>query len=388
MKNFIFLIIAICLFHQSSLATPSLPLHETWTSVRALGMGNAYTAIVDDGDALFYNPAGLNRVSGIHWTILDPRIGIDDPNIVQTLNNFKTSTNIPSLVQSEYGKHHWLNAGAKSVIVVPHFGFGVFGNAEALTSVSNPPYPQLNLQYYADYGAVAGIGFDPIPEILKFGMDLKYISRTGTESTFTGSQLASANSTLISDALKNAGIGYGLDSGVLITIPGPIRPSLSFVWKNMGVTSFTQTAGTAPPPNIQDEMIVGGALEISAPLISITPAFDYKYANRTDIALGKKVSVGVELSLPILNFRGGLNQGYYTAGVGVNLGFISVDAATYGEELGEVPGQLEDRRYIVQATIEIGFDPFGIFGSGAGGSKSGSGSPNGGSYRKGLKQRR
>ena len=137
-------------------------------------------------------------------------------------------------------------------------------------------------------------------------------------------------------------------------------------------------------------MIIGGALEISAPLISISPTVDYKYLNRSDIQFGKKISLGVEVSLPILSLRAGFNQGYYAGGVGVNLGLIKVDAATYGEELGEYPGQIEDRRYIVQATIEVGFDFFGLLsGSSSSGSKNGvDGTPAGGSLRHGLKQRR
>jgi len=375
-------------FGSLAVATPGLPLVENWTSVRALGMGNAYTAIVNDGDSLFYNPAGLGRVSGINWTIVDARAGIDDINIVQTLNNFKSSTDTTKFIQSEYGKHHWINAGAKTAITIPHLGVAAFGNAEALTSITNPPYPQLNLQYYQDYGAAAGLSFDFFPEIVKFGFDVKYIIRTGTESTFTSDQLASLNTTAITDALKSTGTGYALDTGIVITVPAPIRPSLSFVWKNMGTTAFTKTAGPAAPPSIADEMIVGGALEFNIPLLlSITPTFDYKYANRADVQLGKKLSIGLEVSLPILNVRGGFNQGYYTLGVGANLGILRVDAATYGEELGEYPGQIEDRRYVVEAIFEVGFDPFAFFGGGSG-SKSGSGSSNGGSYRRGLKQRR
>ena len=52
--------------------------------------------------------------------------------------------------------------------------------------------------------------------------------------------------------------------------------------------------------------------------------------------------------------------------------------------------EIEDRRYVVQATFEIGFDPLGLFGgSGSSSSKGGAeGSGNGSSYRRGLKQRR
>ena len=382
------LAISLLVIHAS--ATPSLPLHETWTSVRALGMGNAYTSIVDDADSLFYNPAGINSVSGLNWTILDLHAGLDDLAIMQTLNSFKDSSNITSLIQSEYGKYHWLNVGTKTAFTFPHFGVALFGNADALLSVANPPYPELRLQYYQDYGGVVGFGFEPVPSFIKFGLDVKYMIRTGTESIFTSDQLATLKTDQITAALQSAGSGYAMDSGLLVTIPSPIRPTLSFVWKNMGCTAFTKTAGAIAPPRIQDEMIIGGSLEITAPLISIYPSLDYKYLNRADVQFGKKISLGVEVSLPILSIRAGFNQGYYTAGVGVNLGVMRVDAATYGEELGEYPGQIEDRRYVVQATFEIGFDPLGLFGgSGSSSSKGGAeGSGNGSSYRRGLKQRR
>ena len=135
--------------------------------------------------------------------------------------------------------------------------------------------------------------------------------------------------------------------------------------------------------------MVGAALEIDTLLITVTPSFDYVYADRSDIQVGQKIHAGVEVALPLLRIRAGLNQGYYTAGVGLELGLLSVDVATYGVELGEYPGQHEDRRYVAQVKIELGFDP-GSFGFGGGSSKSGSGSSSGsgsGSGRR-LKQRR
>ena len=52
-------------------------------------------------------------------------------------------------------------------------------------------------------------------------------------------------------------------------------------------------------------------------------------------------------------------------GFGLDLSFIQLDLATYGVELGEYPGQKEDRRYLVQLTMELGFDPSFNFLGGA-----------------------
>jgi hypothetical protein len=68
------------------------------------------------------------------------------------------------------------------------------------------------------------------------------------------------------------------------------------------------------------------------------------------------------------------------------LGLLKLDLATYGVEMGEYPGQLEDRRYALQLTLELGLDMglgfLGSSGSGAGGGRGGGG---GG---RNLKQRR
>ena len=47
-------------------------------SARALGMGNAFTTVVNNGDAIFYNPAGLAKMGGFNWTIIDPALGINN----------------------------------------------------------------------------------------------------------------------------------------------------------------------------------------------------------------------------------------------------------------------------------------------------------------------
>ncbi|MCB0384245.1 MAG: hypothetical protein KDD43_02535, partial [Bdellovibrionales bacterium] len=48
---------------HESLAAPALDfsIHQPYISTRAMGMGNAFTAVADDHSAMFYNPAALAR---------------------------------------------------------------------------------------------------------------------------------------------------------------------------------------------------------------------------------------------------------------------------------------------------------------------------------------
>ena len=359
-----------------SFFTHAAYLQENWTSVRALGMGNAYSAVVNDGDSLFYNPAGLAAVTGFHFTIADPHVGYGGSDAINSLKDLNGSSNTSSIINKLYGKPIWLGGGAKSVFYIPYFAVGGFTSADISAGVHNPAYTEINLNYFGDYGLTAGVGFDIIPAIWHVGVAGRRVNRTGNNLTVGAGELATLKSETLTAKLKNRGNGYGVDLGSQITVPTPfIKPTVSFVWRNAGQTAFSWDEGLAAPPPIKDEMLAGAAVELAVPpFFSITPSIDYKYITRTEEQIGKKLHLGIEATILMLAVRAGLNQGYYTLGAGVDLGLLRVDAATYGVELGEYPGQLEDRRYVVQATLQFGFGGGSSSVGGSGSGKSGSSS--------------
>jgi hypothetical protein len=84
-------LINICLF-SFALNLHAKEFFEYGQSIRALGMGNAYTAVVNDGDALFYNPAALGRVKGINLTIINLNTGFNGKNAYDSYQNYQNST--------------------------------------------------------------------------------------------------------------------------------------------------------------------------------------------------------------------------------------------------------------------------------------------------------
>ena len=383
-----FSIVLVMFYAQASEAL----MADNWSSVRANGMGGAFTAVVNDGDSLFINPAGLARNTAFAWTVVDPRGGIGSPTAVKDLLNVaQSSSNYASTLEALYGKNIWVGGGGKSAIIVPHFGFAAFSNADADLALHNPAGSTMSTAFFFDYGFALGGAVDLVPGIFHLGLTARRINRTGSSLPIGVSTLATLNTTTIQNEFKSRGTGYGLDIGTVLDIPGPVSPALSLVYRDVGYTAFSFEEGAHAPSRIEPEIVVGAALKLDAGIVSLTPSFDYRYAQSTDIQTGKKIHLGVELGLPLIDIRAGLNQGYYTLGAGLDLGILRLDAATYGVELGEYPGQLEDRRYVVQLTLELGFDP-GSFGlgsgkGGSGGTGSGSGSGGGGG-RSRLKQRR
>lgn len=342
-----------------SLQVRAAELYESYLSARALGMGNAYTAIVNDSDALFYNPGALCKAEGFTWEILDPLVGVggySNVGNVQDIQNAQGNAAFVSALENFFGQRVSADVAMKTSILVPCIEVAGFGSFHMSVTMNNPPYPTMAIRAYADYGEAAGFAFDLVPKAVTLGLAARYDTRYGSEVPLGPGLVADMNTSTLTDQLYNGGYGFGADAGIVATLPTPIKPTFSLVYKNIGYTSFYPVSGAAAPPRIPQELIVGAGASWDTLLLSIRPAVDFKHLDMDNEQIGKKIHAGLEIALPIISVRGGFYQGYYTLGGGVDLGFLRVDAADYGVEMGEYPGQDEDRRYMVQARLEIEFD--------------------------------
>ncbi len=361
-----------CLFNLSLFYLPAngAELTEMHTSVRALGMGNAYSAVVSDADALFYNPAALSKISGYNFRFLDLQIGLNGLEAYDNAIKASEAEGIEGFNEL-YGTKIWGGLGAKSAIFVPNFALALYDSGLVSAELNDPAYPSLTTDFINDYGIAIGLSFG-MGELWSMGFVAKRITRTGQSIPIEPGILIDGGGDLASE-FENTGIGYGLDFGTQITLPAPVKPTFTFVWKNVGHTSFQATGVHSAPPKMRDEMLLGFAADIDLFFATLTPSIDYKHITQYDEPIGKKLHLGAELSLPLVRVRGGFHQGYYTLGLGIDFWLIRFDIASYGVEKGIYPGQDEDRRFAAQLTIELGFDPmsFNFLGQGSGGGTRG-----------------
>lgn len=333
-------------------------------SVRALGMGNAYTSVVNNGDAIFYNPAGLAKMSGLNWTIIDPAIGINNLESYQDYADlFEDANDVNGIINELYGDSVTLYGGAKSLFSLGGLSFGVYGVLDSNFLINNPAYPNIETTYRVDYGFVAGWGFELVPQMLDIGIQSRRVTRQGGNLPIGVSTIATLDSETIQNELNRNGTAYAFDLGATLTFPGALKPTVSFSWRDMGDTTFRASDGAVAPEPVKQEHIVGLGFNFESALMDIRPAIDFRFLNDSNVQLGKKLNMGVEISWPIIDIRAGFHQGYYTLGTSFDLWVFRLDAATYGVELGEYPGQLEDRRYMLQLSFEFGVDPgsFSLF---------------------------
>jgi hypothetical protein len=80
----------------------------------------------------------------------------------------------------------------------------------------------------------------------------------------------------------------------------------------------------------------------------------YDIGNNTGGSFFRTLHIGAETRLLyVLIPRLGINQGYLTAGLAVDLKFLEIEAATWGEELGLNAGDSEDRRFGLRFSIHL-----------------------------------
>ncbi|HIB39954.1 MAG TPA: hypothetical protein EYO38_06755, partial [Candidatus Lambdaproteobacteria bacterium] len=117
-------------------------------SIRARGMGNAFTAAANDEMLLFYNPAALRSVYYNMYEV----VGFNTTTNENTINLGKSSSSF-STIGSLAGKkiYNEANLGLLSH-VNSRFGWSFFSNGLVDIQVRNPIIPYLETKAYVQTG--------------------------------------------------------------------------------------------------------------------------------------------------------------------------------------------------------------------------------------------
>jgi hypothetical protein len=344
-------------FFNSAWAQSQGPLYERPRTARSLGMGGMFIPIVNDTDALLYNPAALAKVQGINFHLIEAGVsanGKEAYDIYKDLGDL----NDPNTYNGLFGKRLWAEVTGKTAVAVPYFGFGYYTDYDVSLELHNPGFPTFETYFKNDAAIMIGNAFALGPNAYG-GVAVKRIDRWGGETIDLGlSTIANADDLkAIGDNFDNKGQGYGLDLAVMTDIEGgPLKSTLALVWQDVGSTAFTKTSGADAPPRINQNLSFGYGAGIDLPGLDWMFGIEGRHLLEPEIQIGKKVHIGTELSLPLIDVRAGINQGYVTYGAGLNLFLFRIDAAVYTEELGVYPGQTAEERYMVSLSIDLSFD--------------------------------
>ena len=334
-----------------------------YKGIRPLGMGGAFTAVADDENAMFYNPAGLNSIKGLGGvSILNPYVEAsknvnaffkDVQDIADASTNTEQSQLAAQLLEDWLGEHLHLRGGAFPNAVMHNFGVGFLAQAAFDGEVHNPlGINTLQVRGGYDLALVASgaYGFTVMENPLMIGVTGKIINRRLLDKAYTTRELVEEDGIDLGDDLEK-GNGFGLDLGAIYSLPVFLEPSFGLSVQNIADVDMGD-AGT-----LEQQVNLGAAVHPPIGFGKLLVAFDIMDLTNQlgeDNDLAKRLNLGVEYRLPvILALRAGLHQGYPSYGFSVDLWIIEASYAYYIEEIGAYAGQRPDRRNMAQ--ISFGF---------------------------------
>ncbi|MBZ0267317.1 hypothetical protein K8I85_04130 [bacterium] len=324
--------------------------------IRPLGMGNTFVAVADDRNTLYYNPAGLAHLESTRLSGIGVHAGIDNRffdviGFVQ--DNQDAFSDFENVDQEFYDSlapydERWVAADARaySDLTRPYLGFGVYSTGRAQFKIDRGIYePRVYADVRDDIVAVVGGAMELGRMDLRVGGALKGIWRRETSRALTALEVSDFDPNDIMNDLASAEPGFSMDLGVTWQRPGSpwtagaaLRDATGYISGEGVDTSFDVGGAWRPLP------------DGIGPVRGVLLAADLRNAFE-GTALGNKLHLGAEVSIPFLSVRAGVGQGYPSLGATAHIPFFSLDYALYGRELGGFPGAEGQYMHAVEARI-------------------------------------
>jgi hypothetical protein len=364
-------------------------IHQPYAHTRALGMGNAFTAVADDHAAMFYNPAGLARLD--EWNMNFQLRAMLDAEVLQLqqdiekISKSSTSTTgtgndvteMVQLLESHYGDHYSLRLPTTGWFWVwPRWGLAVVPlDLNVEMEIHQTVGPAASVVGTQD--SVIALSYARSPKWfskhkVSLGMTLKGIYRGYFNRSLTAVELA-LDSDVLRPEYANEGFTVDGDIGMLFSPDTSggfwswaryTRPTFGFTVRNVADYGFPSNfhlihKDSKEPPRLQRRFDFGTMWELPDWWVFKSRfAFDIRDVGHNQFTMRKGTHAGVEFLWKMFGWwkggwRAGINQGYWTAGFTGKFGIFQLDIASYGEEVGSSETKKESRRYMVQTSLDF-----------------------------------
>lgn len=347
------------------------------TGARAAALGGRHIALADDFSTLFANPAGLPAVEP-HFSFTELTTRFSGPVfsissiVLQTvgggdLTALLASPSVQDLLRGIYARFS-LTGPIAFGYVGAGMGFGIYN--ETAMEIIGRGVSSLEVRLGERFVLRGGYGIPiPLPQAwnstLAVGLGLKGFVRgdsvLSTSILTLPALIDSFGPELLTDSPFELVSAIGVDAGlrfgwretlaVGLTVDNLYTPGAVVAYPTL--SSFLDSTATPGAPSYRtypQEINLGIAYTPSLGRVDryiqdLTVLFDYADifdfwidpANAENIAL--KFSLGVEATLlEVLSIRGGFGEGLFAAGIGIDLTYLTLNAAAFGTELSTEPG--------------------------------------------------
>jgi len=364
-------------------------IHRAYQAPRALGMGDAFTAVSDDYSAIFYNPAGLARVKNTQVN-LSIDFGVSDSfrSFTQELERIGKITDPGAqsdayigLLQKNFGNIYGARFGAMhGAIASEGWGFAILpADITVEMAVQNQAFPALATRFIADSTIAYGFGkrvlSDNLGGKLDWGVTGKFVNRTYLNMDLNVLDLVLDSNLLGSNRMTD---GYALDADVGFLYSPNLgdnwfsqllflaRPTFGLVFRNVLGGQFNNSLNTTgnsnrgPRPESMERVIdIGTRWEYpEAWIFSGRGVMDFRNIGHSQHSFNKGLHFGFEFDWRVASwwngqYRIGMSQGYWTAGLSALLGIWRIDLVSFGEEAGTERFSKESRTFMARFNLDF-----------------------------------
>ena len=358
-------------------------IHQHYLSVRALGMGNAFTAVADDYNTLFYNPAGLARLKDGQINLGGIQASADTkiPKFIEDINKISSGPDstrgqdMSTFLESNYGNHYSGRVmGPSAFWVRPRWGFAFIpADVNMEMEIRRLGVAAVNVNAIVDSTLAYGRGWDVKwfdSARVSLGLTAKGIYRAAYNNSILASDLA-LNSNLLRIEDAREGLTVDGDFGMLISPKEDpsgwgrlFKPTLGLTVRNLVDYGFTSNMhlvnkdSSGEPPKLGRRYDAGLMWDLPQwSIFKVRAMADLRDMGHENWAFSKGYHVGAEFQWKIWNswqggWRVGVNQGYFTAGFTGKVAIFNLDLATYAEETGTSATPNANRRYVAKLSLD------------------------------------
>ena len=363
--------IALILFTVSfQNAFASNEIIRPYQSLRSAGMGGVKTTTgLYDENMYWGNPARATQNPKFRFQFIDPMFEIN-PNSISTIGSLVSANGSDAMVSGMTGSagknnHARIQMTFPSIYFAPSesnklaFGLGLMLSTQ--TNFGLEQNYSITAPTYVDAGLNFNIARKFLDEdALSVGINAHAMYRVAVNATYSFVDFIRGTSLNI---LDQAGKGGALDFDIGGTYDLPITLGIFKLTAGGSVNNVLGgnydkfTGNSSPPPSQFRTFNVGLAAKTPSLFMFSDAIFALEFndigPNNMYGSLFRLLHLGGEVKFSVLRPRLGFYQGYIAAGVGVDLGFFTIDAATYGEELSYNTGGQEDRRFGLRIALQI-----------------------------------
>ncbi len=353
-------------------ATPAFALDQIvrpFYGIRAAGMGGTRISTGLYDEVFYGNPARATENPVARLDLLDLNLETSS----DTLSNLSDLTQSGSEMLEALGDTAGRNSHVRVQSVFPAYhrprsfggqwawSFGLIQNTQVDFALRRSY--QLDPQVIVDLGPAFTVARRLLNESSSIGLTTHLAYRMSSNAGFSLADIVQGKSLSPTDT-GGDGAHIDFDLGALhkvnwkprgweFQLAGSVNNLLGGKYKNLGM----QQLSTGNLPIAQPRTYNAGLVaqrETAGPFEDVRLALEITdIGNNGGGSIYRLVHFGSEIRYGVLVPRFGINQGYLTGGLGLDLKYWTLEFATYGEEMSLMPGGLEDRRYAIRTQIRI-----------------------------------